>query len=152
MMGNFFQFPLQKVLDLRKTLEETQATILSKVKIGLMQEEEKLTQMKQEKESALAKNGHHNKDRTLTQLKIATNYIVQLGEQVDDQHKKVQVSSQAVEEEREKLLGATRDKKVLENLRERKKHSFRLKIKKEEIKKIDESASRIKYQRQDEQS
>ena len=68
---------------------------------------------------------------------------MQLNENIENQIKEVNESNVEVEKKREKLLSATRDKKILEKLKHKYFENYRKMKNIEEVKKDDEVAGRI---------
>lgn len=115
-MAKFFNFPLQKVLDVRKHTEDRKAVELGLAQETLMKKKDKLDLLRKNKESVL-------KDVklkiSLGQLKIKSDYIEQINNMIQNQKAQVKKSTKNVAKKRDYLLEAVKDKKAVEILKDR---------------------------------
>ncbi len=144
-MAKAFNFSLQKVLDVRQTLENKQAIELNKAQVALHREQDKLNDLQQEKHQRLEpERGKDNAKQSinLNALRVNNDYIYQLNEKIRHQSHEVKKPDEQVSAEREKLLHAARDKKVVELLREKYLANYKKLRNSEENKTQDEVAIR----------
>lgn len=115
-MAKSFNFPLQKVLDVRKHTEDRKAVELGLAQETLMKKKDKLDLLRKNKESVL-------KDVrlkiSLGQLKIKSEYIEQVNYMIQNQKAQVKKSTKNVAKKRDYLLEAVKDKKAVEILKDR---------------------------------
>lgn len=115
-MAKSFNFPLQKVLDVRKHTEDRKAVELGLAQEVLMKKKDKLDLLRRNKESVL-------KDVklkiSLGQLKIKSEYIEQINYMIQNQKTQVKKSNEKVAKKRNYLLEAVKDKKAVEILKDR---------------------------------
>lgn len=115
-MAKSFNFPLQKVLDVRKHTEDRKAVELGLAQEVLMKKKDKLDLLRRNKESVL-------KDVklkiSLGQLKIKSEYIEQINYMIQNQKAQVKKSNEKVAKKRDYLLEAVKDKKAVEILKGR---------------------------------
>ncbi len=139
-------FPLQKVLEFRKHLEDMRAIELVKVQNEKNKANSRLLRLKNQKQEVIESTTAevvNRKTVDLTQLKIRKDYIENLNGKITDQkHKIVQLTEQ-VEEERQKLGEAMKERKIVEKLKDRFTERKKAEIKRLENKKTDEVAIRM---------
>jgi len=127
-MAKAFNFSLQKVLDLRKHEEDQRSVELTKAQQKLMNEEIRLKKLNQSKKEVLQKDSTESDsevDISLTELKVTNQYIEQMNEEITLQKDQVKKSNKTVEKNRENLLSAVKNKKVVELLKERYSEKYR---------------------------
>ena len=120
-MVKIFRFPLQKVLDVRQTIENSKAIALSRSQIQLSSDKAKLKNLNTKKDTYLDSGTNSNSMHlalSLNDLKISTDYINQLNNMIQNQTGEVEKSNQIVDKDRNVLIEASRDKKVVEKLKE----------------------------------
>ena len=147
-MSKSYSFSLQKVFDYRKRIEESKALDLSRERMNLNRKMQEYDLLKDRKEKALQnkKKSDSSEKIDLNNLKINKDYIVQINNEITDQSKKVAAANANVEQSREKLIEATKDKKILEKLNDRKYEEYRKYQKQIQNKKDDDVAGRIALQ------
>jgi len=140
-MAKQHQFSLGRVFSYRKKVEDLKAEDLARSKIRKINEEEKLDNIEKIKHNILdEKNPPEN--MTLNQLQISSDYILQLDDQIEDVEKRVLEAETEVKENLDELSNASKDKKAVEKLLERRAKERKTLEKKMEMKKIDEIAIR----------
>ncbi len=132
-MSKAFRFPLQKVLNYRKSVEDRCIIALKRSQSILLQAEDKLHSMQHAKDSFLNTQSNNNQPISLTELQISTDYLDQMNGMIDRQVLEVTRSEKIVDKDRETLLGATKEHKIAEKLRERQKHEYLLESRKKEL-------------------
>lgn len=140
-MAKSFHFPLQKVLDVRQITEDRQAISLKNSQMSLNKEKEQLENLAQKKDAQLKvdEDEYDNVDDvnlSLNELQVTVDYISQLNNKIINQIQVVEKSNGKVEKERDVLIEASKEKKIVEKLRERQltnyKDNYRKKMMKEE--------------------
>lgn len=140
-MAKSFHFPLQKVLDVRQITEDRQAISLKNSQMSLNKEKEQLENLAQKKDAQLKvdEDEYDNVDDvnlSLNELQVTVDYISQLNNRITNQIQVVEKSNGKVEKERDVLIEASKEKKIVEKLRERQltnyKDNYRKKVTKEE--------------------
>ena len=145
-MAKMFQFPLQKVLSLREMIEESRAITLENSRRALKQEQEKLQNLESRKESLLEEEKSNDMERmtlSLNDLRVSMQYISQLNDMISNQMQQVERSNELVQRERDNLLEASKDRKIVEKLRERHLANYIKSYRKKEMKKESEIALRV---------
>lgn len=136
-----FKFPLQKVMEHRKTLEniaqrdfqEAAAEHAKQVKIREAMEE----QLRQAYDRAFQVQ-HSVEGSTSEQLKQIHDFILGQKVRIERQSAKIQECDKLVEEKREILREKAVDYKIIEKLREKRKTEFELEMRKKEQTELDE--------------
>lgn len=138
-MAKSFHFPLQKVLDVRQITEDRQAISLKNSQMSLNKEKEQLENLAQKKDAQLKVDEYDSVDDvnlSLNELQVTVDYISQLNNRITNQIQVVEKSNGKVEKERDDLIEASKEKKIVEKLRERQltnyKDNYRKKMTKEE--------------------
>ena len=140
-MAKQFKFPLEKVLDYKRKIENLRAEELGNSKNKKKKEEENLESIERIKNDVL--NGKNSRGKmTLNQLNISTDYLHQLNEQIEKGENRVTEAETEVEENLDHLTEASKDKKAVEKLRERKLSEHKILAKRSERKQTDEIANR----------
>ncbi len=145
-MGKSFKFSLQKIFDFRRSIEDKRAVELSDAQNALKKKQQILNQLNEKKEDIINIKEKKHKQASninLNQLKIKKDYILQLNKGIENQIKEVRDSNEKVEAKREKLISATRDKKILEKLKIKYYENYRKMKNQKEAKNEDEVAGRI---------
>ena len=145
-MNKQFKFPLEKVLDYRKNIENKKAEALNKIKIKKKSEEEILELIKKEKHIML-EDSKKIKKSDLNQLTISSNYLNQLNDKIKESQNRIKDVVKEVDQKLFDLKEASVDKRVVEKLKEKKLVEHKNLIKKFENKKNDDVASRIHKQK-----
>jgi len=140
-MAKQFRFPLEKVLDYKKNIEDLKAGELNRSRKKKKEEEDKLKYFVDKKEEILIENDSQG-NMTINQLNIATDYLLQLNDQLEKGTAKVLDADAKVENKLDNLNEASKNKKAVEKLRERKLREHNIMKKKVERKTTDEIANR----------
>jgi len=140
-MAKQFRFPLEKILDYKKNIEDIKAGELNRSREKKKKEEDKLKYIEDKKEEILIENDSQE-NMTINQLNIATDYLFQLNDQIEKGTAKVLDADTEVDNKLDNLNEASKDKKAVEKLRERKLSEHKIFKKKVERKKTDEIANR----------
>jgi len=140
-MAKQFRFPLEKVLDYKKNIEDLKAGELNRSRKKKRKEEDKLKYIEDKKEGILIENDSQG-NMTINQLNIATDYLLQLNDQLEKGAARVLDADTEVDNKLDNLNEASKNKKAVEKLRERKLSEYKILKKKVERKKTDEIANR----------
>lgn len=133
MMAGRFHFSLEKILKLRESLENSRATELERSRQALDKEENTLSDMQNEKERHLKSKNRKNSRINLLDLSISEGYLETLNNGLDEQSKQVEKSRDKMNDDREKLTQASRDKKVMENLKDKRWQGYKRDLNKKEL-------------------
>jgi len=144
-MTKSFNFSLQKVLNVREMVEDTKAVELKKAQAIIDHENQKLDQTRAEKNALLKKGSEPDTQETMSlqHLNNRTAYADQLTDKIEEQREVIEKSKQDAEEHRLAFVKASRDKMVIEKLKEHHKDAFRKKMNQEQVKVESEVAARI---------
>jgi len=88
----------------------------------------------------------------LNELKVKKDYLLHLNKNIETQKKEVQSSNKKVDENREELLFASKDKKVLEKLKSKYYENYKKMKNLKENKQEDEVAGRIASKKRSKES
>jgi flagellar FliJ protein len=137
-----FKFKLQPVLHHRQTKEDLVKKELAEVKL-LFEKEQRLLGELKEKLNSL-QNEFRDKQRLSLDPTEAAAYagcIEKVNEEIEAQIARLTEIAQEVKKTQERLLEATKDKKVLEKLHDKKYEEFKQEFEKTEQAQIDELAT-----------
>lgn len=140
-MAKQFRFPLEKVLDYKKNIEDLKVGELNRSREKKKTEEDKLKYIENQKEEILIENDSQE-NMTINQLNITADYLFQLNDQLEKGTARVLDANTEVENKLDNLNEASKDKKAVEKLRDRKLSEHKMLEKKVERKKTDEIANR----------
>jgi flagellar FliJ protein len=145
-----FKFRLEPVVSLKKKLEDERKTALASAKLDLRQKEGLLVNLCGEKAECQNSLGmvptQGNLD--ISQRLIYYAYIERLADEITNGELAVERSKQEVESRRGQLLESSREKKILEKLRQRMKDRHMARTRKAEQASLDETAGQ-RHQRID---
>ena len=139
-----FQFRLQKVMETTQTREEIKKRELARAMQKLRKNEAELETMLEVLEEHIS---HFETCRRRSTLKVSklrnlSSYMEKLRQEIQTQTKKIAQLAEEARDHREKLLEITKDKKVLEKLKDRKYKEFKKKLRSMEQKFMDEVSAR----------
>ncbi len=144
-MTKAFNFSLQKVLDVRTMAEDTQAIELQKAQAKTERQKLNLASTEAEKDSIVnstqADSG--NESLSLHDLNSRMAYVDQLTDKIEQQGEAVKKSQEESEAQRIAFVKASKEKMVLEKLKEQHKDAFKKKANQEQVKVESEVASRV---------
>ncbi len=143
-------FPLQKVLEFRKHLEDLQAIKLGKAQAEKIEADARLERLKRNKEDTLesaARELNRRKTLDLQQLKIQKDYLESLNGKIVEQTQEVFKLEEKVEKNRQELSEAMKERKTVEKLKERFLERQKTENKRRENQKTDEVAIRMNVMR-----
>ena len=131
-----FKFPLEKILDYRKNIEDKKAEALYQSRTKKKDEEDILELIEEEKKSIL-KEDKREDSNTLNELTISSDYLNQLNNEIEKSENRIKDADKEVDKKLIDLKEASIEKKAVEKLMEHKTQ-----LKKGERKQIDEIANR----------
>ena len=145
-----FQFGLQKVLDLREQQEREQARALADAERRMETARKRLEEVREIRDAEAQKLMRaHGESRRVGHLHNLNRAIEQLSERVTGAEAACREASRKVESTRSDLLDAMTQRQVMDTLREKKESAWRLAMKGDEQRRMDELAL-SRFQRQDE--
>lgn len=143
-----FRFGLQKILDLREEAEQTQARALADAERRAAEARRQLDEIRAIRDEEASKMMRaHSEGRPVGQLHNLSRVIQQLAERVSQAEAALAEASDAVEESRQELVEAMTQRRVMDQLKDRKREAWRLALQGAEQSRMDELALGI-YQRQ----
>ncbi len=142
-MTKAFNFPLQKVLDVRTMIEDAKAIELQKAQAETEREKQSLNQIKAEKDALINTSDNAQESVSLMSLNQRTAYSEQLDDKIEEQNQIIEKSEQETEEQRQAFVQASKDKMVIEKLKENHKDAFKKKANQDQVKNESEVAARI---------
>lgn len=130
-----YHFKMEKVLEYKNRVEKGIIEDYAKINTKLSKEKEHLDSLKSQYEQ----NGHKEKPKAdLNNMKMQFLYKEKLKNEMTYQEKKVANINKKLEEVRIDLVEARKDRKIMENLREKDKEHYEKKIKEHEQKELDD--------------
>ena len=134
-------FELHQVLNYRTDLERLRKQEFAAARQDLDQASDKLEQQRNEA-AALARdfaerNGQLN---SVVELQLYADFFTRKREEIKEQQERVTALDRILEDRRDDLVQATKDKKVLEALKEKKMLAFRQEMQRKERDFLDETA------------
>jgi flagellar FliJ protein len=148
-----FEFRLQKVMETTKTREELKKRELAKALVVLAQNESLLESMLERLEEQIEEYNTRKLKPSMTasDLMNFSHYTEKLLADIQHQKRTIEDLAEKVRQHREKLIEITKDKKILERLKEKRYEEYRKKLRSMEQKFIDELSVRA-YQNGKEES
>lgn len=140
-MAKAFKFSLQKVLDVREMNEDKKARSLQQAQAEIIEEKQKLAAIEAEKDET--SHPTEDEDVNLHTLNARTAYMGQLNDQIEEQHSEIDRCQEKAALKREDYIQASKDKMVLEKLRDNHKEVHRKKTNQTLMKEESEIAGRI---------
>lgn len=127
MSGSMFRFGLQKVLELREQAEQEQARALAEAERRAREAASHLELLQQIREEEAGKLMRaHSEGRPVGQLQNLSFVIRQLAQRVAEAEKAAREAEDRVAESRGELVTAMTQRRVLDQLKERKQEEWRL--------------------------
>ncbi len=115
-----FKYRMQSILNIRYQLEEQAKMEFGRAQMRLMEEEEKLTILKNRKEAYLEEGRQMRSDALhVNELKDNRHAMLIMDEMIEAQEKQVVQAAQVVEAARLKLQEAMQERKMHERLKEK---------------------------------
>ncbi len=117
-MPKKFKFSLEKILRYRKEIEDNQVIQLKHNIHELEQNKTQLSNLVNQKNNFLNSNSD-KKNLKLNDRKILSDYIGQMSNEIQNHNIEVNKSLRQVEQSRKELENVTKDRKILQNLKEK---------------------------------
>ena len=138
-----FKFKLESVLEHKKKIEEEEQRELARLKEILRQAQERLEDLKMTKVQEMKELVEKSSQGLLNvaEIQMYHSHLKRLDKEIASQEIAVQRAAVNVEEQRQKLIRASQEKKTYEKLKEKHKTVFELALEEEERKFIDELAT-----------
>lgn len=137
-----YKFPLAAVLNHRKFLEETFQKELGLLKKTLLDERNIFSDInKAKKEFSRELLQKQEKGITISETLLYVRFIEQLSWRLNRQREKVSETEKYVEQKREDLIEAMKNRKTLEKLKEKFRKAYKQKLMRKEQKMMNEMAS-----------
>lgn len=134
-----FKFKLEPVLSLKEKIEDSKKRELG---VATMHKEvllnEKLQLMKKKEEAIQAVKSHNSTVVDVQSLKAFNQYSVYMEQAIKAKNKQVQEAQNKVDEKREELLEAVKERKILDNLKDIQNEVFMEEEKREEQRILDD--------------
>ena len=134
-----FKFKLASVLSLKEKVEESKKRELG---VATLYKErllhEKLQLIKNKEEALQGIKSHNNQFIDLQSMRAFNTYHTYMEHAIEMKNKEVQVAQKKIEEKREALLDAVKERKILENLKEIQNEVFMEEEKREEQRILDD--------------
>lgn len=139
-----FEFKLQKVMETTKTREELRKRELAKALVIFAQNESLLEAMLDRLEEQIEEYNTRKLKPSMTASDLInfSHYTEKLLTDIQHQKKTIEDLAEKVRQHREKLIEITKDKKILERLKERRYEEYRKKLRSMEQKFMDELSIR----------
>ncbi|GIV15901.1 MAG: flagellar export protein FliJ [Armatimonadota bacterium] len=135
-----FVFSLQKVLDYRQQREEQAVRAFAEAQAQLLHEQAVLHRLLSEREGCLRRS-HRRQRLAVELLDVEQAYLSALEERIEAQRGRVVEAVRVLEEKRQALTQAQRERKALERLREKHYEQWRQEMLRIEQKALDELAT-----------
>lgn len=134
-----FKFKLEPVLSLKEKIEDSKKRELGVAtmhKEALLNEKRQL--MMKKAEAIQAVKSHNSTVIDVQSFKVFNQYSVYMEEAIEAKNKQVQESQKKVDEKREELLEAVKERKILDNLKDIQNEVFMEEEKREEQRILDD--------------
>ena len=148
-----FNFRFQRILKIKERMEEARKIALGKVIAVLNLEQERLADLEQTR--MLYRQGGRELlalqlDPSLLSLNVS--YLQRLQREIQEQRVRIQQVEKAVEEKRQELVEATKERRVYEILKERAVEDYRREQKRQERIMLDEVGGQLYMRRESQDS
>lgn len=128
-----YRFKMEKVLEFKSSVEKTKVEDYARINIRLSKEQEHLEDLETQYQDR-----HKMAATDLNQMKLQFLYKEQLKSQLSTQKSKVDEISISLEQARGRLVEARKDRKIMENLKEKDKERFTQAVNMQEQKELDD--------------
>ena len=139
------QFEMQQVLNYRTELEKLRKQDFAAAKQDLDAACDQLEQEKSEAERLAEEfSGRQQQIDSIFEMQLYADFFARKREELKEQQRRVEALDRVLEDRREDLVQATKEKKVMEQLKEKQKEAFRREIAHKEGLLLDEIATQKK--------
>ncbi len=144
-MTKVFNFSLQKILDVRTSIEDNKAIDLQKARAETVRKKQSLALIHAEKNAIVSSDSADPKPENVSLLELSnrTAYVEQLTEKMEKQGEAVRQSQAETEARRIAFIQASKEKMVIEKLKDKHLETYRRKLNQDQVKNESEVASRI---------
>jgi len=139
-----YKFRLEPVLKYRKLLEENLQRDFAVLKRQLFDENEKLSNFKQMRDRFSGELQEKQvKSTSVSDIILYTDYLQQITKEIENQSKKILEVEKSVEQKREELVRAMKNRKTIDRLREKEHKAHVQELSKKEQDQMNEVAINI---------
>jgi len=116
-----FKFRLQKVMEFKEEIERQRMLDLGKAKKRVSAEDRKLEQLWQKDSECRKQIEDKEKEYIINpvEMNLYYRYLKKLGTDMESQKERIQAAKSKMEENRQILIAATKERKILEKLKEK---------------------------------
>jgi flagellar FliJ protein len=146
-----FAFRFQRILDLKESLEEARKIALGEVIAVLNREQELLTRLQQ------TRRRYQQAGQTLPAarlhpglLGLHASYLLRLEREIGEQQEHIRRVEAIVADRRQKLMEATRERRVYEILKEKAREAHQREVRRQEQIRLDEVGEQLYVRRENE--
>jgi len=120
-MSKAFRFPLQRILNFKDKIADEKSRHFQRSLAEVEREKQELAEIESTKTAALSEQrSRENEEQvSLRDIRLAESHVSQLNDRMEQQEKTIAQRKVAAESARQELLKATKEKRVIEKLRER---------------------------------
>ena len=138
-----FKFRLQKVMEYKEEIERLRKLDLNEAKERVFKEEEKLEQLKCKDRDCRRQIKEKEAEDKINPVEVnfCYRYLKKLGTEIELQNDRILVAKTEEEKKRQVLLIATKERKILEKLKEKKYSAYATGLARKEQVVIDDVAS-----------
>jgi len=129
-----FKFALDNILKYRQSIEDQEKELLARAMQKVQMEEAMAKKLDSEKHLHLRSFESNNIDR----IRQQESYLISLDERIKKQQKKLEQAIRTSENIRDRVVTATSNRKILENLREKQLTEYRQELSRAEQNTLDE--------------
>ena len=141
------QFEMQQVLNYRAELEKLRKMDFASAKQDLDAACDRLEQEKSETELLAEEfSGRQQQIDSIFEMQLYADFFARKREEMKEQQRRIETLDRVLEDRREDLVKATKEKKVMEQLKAKQKEAFRKEIAHKEGLLLDEIATQKKGQ------
>lgn len=141
------QFEMQQVLNYRVELEKLRKQDFASAKHDLVEACEQLDKQKRETEQIADEFcGRQEQIDSIFEMQLYADFFSRKREELKEQQRRIELLDRVLEDRREELMQATKDKKVMEQLKQKQKEAFQREQAHKEGLLLDEIATQKKGQ------
>ncbi len=138
-----FQFRYQRILDVREMEEDREKAEFGRIQQRLIQEKRKLEELQSRMQQMFSSFRERQKKSQSVQDFLQTReYAAMLENKMSAQQQEIKKWEKKLEKQRERLIEASQNRQVMENLKERDIKEFKEDMRRQELKENNEIANR----------
>ena len=139
-----YKFSLEPVLKYRKLLEEDFQKDFAVLKRQLFDEKEKLSNFEQTRDRFSRELQQKQvKSISVSDILLYTDYLQEVSKEIEKQSEKILEAEKRVDQKREELVGAMKNRKIIDRLREKGLKAHALEVSKKEQNLMNEAAINV---------